>query len=224
MERIISEDMAKYINDRRKYNWYVGKEEKHRTVNVILSNYPSPLQEWHTSYNKKHTYDLIARAVNNFYSTYGFRINIITPYGLGASIEPLMGFISSLFKQLGILLRFILIRMDEYYEGYFLNRRQKIGLTINIPDSVNIQDNLFLHKALRSVLEYEIPYVDFYIDYRILLNGTQIIVDLQNTNNFSICERIIRKVNKISTKKYTLINIRAKKVMFWYVIKHVELS
>ena len=80
--------MAKYINDRRKYNWYVGKEDKQRTVNVILSNYPSPLQEWQTSYNKKRTYDLIASAFNNFYSTYGFNINIVTPYGLGASIEP----------------------------------------------------------------------------------------------------------------------------------------
>lgn len=213
--------MAKYIGDTKKYDWYVGKEA-HRTVNVILSNYSSPLQEWQTSYNKKQTYNLIARTVNDFYSKYGFRVTIITPYGLGASVEPLTGIVSSVLKRSGIVVRFILMNMDKYYEGYFLNRRQKVGLTISVPGSINVQDDLFLHKALRSVLEYEIPYIDFYIDYRFLVNDMQIVIDLQNINNSSICERIIRKVNKATTKKYTFVNIRAKKVMFGYAIKFIE--
>jgi len=215
-------NMTNPLMDRKKYNWYVGNQKERRVIDVIISNHPSPLQKWETTFNKKQTYDTIVNVVNDFYIQYGFTVRIITPFGLGASATLPISLISSIFKFLNLLIKTILIRLDGYNEGKFLNRRQQIGLTIMIPDLLKIEDALFLNNSLRQDLIKRLPYINFFISYRFEISKSNINIDLQNNESLSLYERVVRKVDKYLSVGNSSINIRIEKRLVGYSIKLID--
>lgn len=214
--------MTKALIDRKKYKWYVGSQKERRVIAVIISNHPSPLQKWETTFNKKQTYDTIVKVINDFYAQFGFKVRIITPFGLGASATLPISLMSSIFKFLNLLVRTILIKLDRYYEEKFLDRRQQIGLTIMIPNLLKLEDALFLNNSLRQALNQQLPYINFFISYRFEINKSNINIDLQNNENLSLYERVVRKVNKNLSAGKSSINIRVDKKLTGYSIKYID--